>query len=112
MYEIGQQVVCVKTHSKGVVKEGVIYTAKAFKIDCCNGEVVVDVGIDDSIKTTTDGSLAIIGERYRCAQCGKINPHDGIWWMCLSLFRPLDDLYNTEIEELMNEVNEKQPFEV
>jgi len=112
MYEIGQKVVCVKTHSMGAVKEGVIYTAKAFKIDCCNGEVVVDVGIDDPIKTTTDGEIAIIGDTYICTGCEKIVPYDGKWWISATLFRPLDDLYNTEIEELMNEVNEKQPFEV
>ena len=112
MYEIGQQVVCVKTHSKGVVKKGEIYTIKAFKVDCCDGGVVVDVGIKRDMQTTTDGELAIIGEVYRCKFCKKIETYDGIWWICLSLFRPLDDLYNTEIEELMNEVNERQPFEI
>lgn len=111
MYEIGQPIVCVKTHSQGVVEEGKIYRTEGFNVDCCSGELVIDVGIRYKNKTTTDGDIAIIGKQYKCSRCFKLFAYDGIWWISPSLFRPLDDLYNTEIEELMNEVNERQPFE-
>jgi len=111
MYEIGQQVVCVKTHSMGVVKEGNTYTIRGMKV-YCDGRLVLDVGIPSCNKSWTSGINKPIGQKYLCNRCNKVHVSDGIWWINAVNFRPLDDLYNTEIEELMNEVNEKQPFEV
>lgn len=103
MYEINQKIVCVATHSRRVVKEGEIYTIKGMKISCC-GTLVLDVGI------------VVTNQIGREVWCGGDGTHriisDGIWWINASLFRPLDDLYNTEINELMEEVNQKQPFEL
>lgn len=99
MYEIGQQVVCVKTHSQGVVKEGQIYPLKGMRIGCC-GQLLLDIGITP------------LYEYNVCGECRKSYKNTDAWWLSAELFRPLDDLYNTEIEELMNEVNERQPFEI
>jgi hypothetical protein len=99
MYEIGQQVVCVKTHSQGIVKEGQVHSIKRIALCSC-GYISLDVGI-----TFNDGNLMV-------CTCGKKESINGTWWLGAKLFRPLDDLYNTKIEELMNEVNEKKPFEV
>ena len=99
MCEIGQQVVCVKTHSMGAVKEGQIHTTQGIKVCDC-GNLTLDVGVRDN------GSRPYL----ICTKCNRITKTP-IWWINAVNFRPLDDLYNTEIEELMNEVNEKQPFE-
>lgn len=106
--EIGMTVVCIKTHSQGAVKEGDVRKIKGMRINCC-GNLVLDVGI---IADTTRFNYLTIGERYYCTSKRHLETFDGIWWINNLLFRPLEDLYNTEIEELMNEVNEKQPFEV
>jgi hypothetical protein len=103
MFEIGQKVMCVKSHSKGVVKEGEIYTVSDFKVDCCKN-FVLDVGIRIR-KHPAD-------ELVYCINCKHLMYDDGIWWIGYRLFKPLDDLYNEEIEELMQEVYEKQPFEL
>lgn len=96
----------MKTHSQGAVKEGDIHTVKGLKMGCC-GKLCVDVGIKHPNEKGFE-----IGELRKFTSCGHIEAFDGKWWVYASLFRPLDDLYNTEIEELMNEVNERQPFEI
>jgi len=107
MYEIGQELVCVEAHVEANVKEGEVYILKGIMVDCC-GDLVVNIGISD----TKINPLLKIGWHSHCQLCKKHQIYDGIWWMLASRFRPLDDLYNTEIEELMNEVNQKQPFEL
>ena len=45
-WRIGQDIVCVKTHPKGVVKEGELYTIKALRTTTCKcSEVEIDVGV-------------------------------------------------------------------
>lgn len=100
MYEIGEKVVCVKTHSQGVVKEGDIKTLNDFKKGCC-GDLVFNVGIKSSYK---------IGEYLMCPRCNKPKISDGIWWIYAKLFRPIDDLYNEEIKELTEALNEPVTF--
>ena len=100
MYEIGQQVVCVESHPMGDVKEGQVYTVKSLSLCKCCGNLIIDIGLN------ADNTLV------RCVMCNHIFETNGITYFAAKRFRPLDDLYNTEIEELMNDVNEKQPFEV
>ena len=106
MYKIGMTVVCVKNHSQGAVKEGEIKEIFAIDIDCC-GNLVLDVGVSN--RSISD---IPIGVKVYCNKGKHTVVEDGIWWLSAALFRPLDDLYNTEINELMEEVNEKQPFEL
>ena len=97
MFEIGQKVVCVKTHSQGVVKEGQVFTVIGIRT-CANcGIVDIDVGI----KLTS----------LMACSCGAVTQTRN-WWLHNYLFRPLDELYNEEISELMQEINERVPFEV
>jgi hypothetical protein len=108
MYEIGQKVVCVKAHSRGIVKEGEVHTVKGIKVLCGN-RLAIDVGIMDN------GSRAMtnrtpIGKMYVCSRCGKLHKFKGIAWLGARLFRPLDDMYNTEIEELTELLSEPVTF--
>lgn len=106
-FKVGQEVVCVKTHSQGVVKEGEIYVVKDMKIDCCK-ELSLDVGVSSK---KIDAHLTI-GQICRCADCGRQKVHDGIWWLAHDLFKPLDELYNEELTEELTEIFSKQPFEI
>ena len=100
--EIGMKLICVKTHSKGYVKEGEMHVVKDLKLCVSCKMLAVDVGIK--------GVADIVHTRCNCGH-REHQPNKTVWFSH-ALFRPLDDLYNTEIEELMNEVNEKQPFEL
>jgi len=97
MYEIGQKIVCVKTHSQGVVKEGQLFVVKNLRL-CVNCKVLdIDVGIR-------------LESRMACS-CGCVTFCQA-WWLHHFLFKPLDELFNEEIAELMTEINEKAPFEL
>jgi len=43
MWHIGQDIVCIKSHSHGAVKEGDVYVIQGLKQSCCM--VSIDVGI-------------------------------------------------------------------
>lgn len=100
MYEIGQKVVCVQTSRNGVVKEGGVYQIQSFQICEGCGGLGINVGTKPLVRLT------------KCNTCSFIWENNGVAYFDASIFRPLDDLYNTEIEELMNEVNERVPFEL
>jgi hypothetical protein len=99
MFEIGQKVVCVKTHSRGLVNDGEIYTIINLKL--CTKCKSLDVNV--GVKTE---------HKYIECTCGEIEKSKGVAWLDYRLFKPLDNLYNEEIEELMQQVYEKQPFEL
>jgi hypothetical protein len=85
MWHIGQDIVCIKSHSQAVIKEGDIFTIKGLKKGCCT--IVIDVGISAQSHLT------------KC-RCGNIRvKHDGIFWLGEQLFKPLDEL--TDISELL-----------
>lgn len=92
MWKIGQEIVCIKTHSKGVVKRGQIYTIQALRKSICNCySIIIDVGINNS----HIGGI--------CRTCGKTAVlDDNIWWFSEKLFAPLE--YNADgIKELIEE---------
>jgi hypothetical protein len=84
---IGQEIVCIKTHSKGMVTKGRVYTIDALSIGCC--VTIISVGIP---------SLAA---GYRCSSCGALTlKADSKYWFSELLFAPLE--FNQEaIDELM-----------
>ena len=89
---IGQEIVCIKTHSQGVVKRGQIYTIKGLRNGICEcSPVQIDVGIKAKAAFDT------------CNDCGvEVLTTSEIWWFHESLFAPLE--YNQEaIDELLKE---------
>ena len=91
---IGQDIVCIKTHSEGVVKGGEIFHIKSLKIGFCKCvDVLIDVG---------QYASNIIVE---CSDCNiTIKATDNIRWLADDLFAPLDTLTDiSEIEEILNQ---------
>ena len=90
-FKKGQEIVCVKTHSRGLVKEGELHVVKNLN-NCPNcGDLIIDVGM------TTE---KFITECY----CHTLIRSYGIHWFSHKLFKPLDDLFNEEINELLKEI--------
>ena len=85
-WRIGQEIVCIKSHSWGAVKEGKVYTIKGIRKACCH--VQLDVGIQSDIK------------EYYCKRCFTSYEDNNIWWIADFLFSPLEYDQNA-IEELL-----------
>lgn len=90
--EVGKEVICIKTHSRGVVEKNEIYMVNAIKRDCCGG-FVLDVGIQDPRRSPTG--------YIRCTFCNTRMIQDYIWWIDIELFAPLADI--SELEKLLKE---------
>lgn len=93
MWTIGQDIVCIKTHSQGGVKEGEVYSIKALRKVCCT--VQIHVG------KLSDKKNAVCG-------CGKKELSNGLFWFCETLFKPLDEL--SDISEILEHL-EQEDFE-
>lgn len=91
---IGQEIVCIKTHSQGIVKKGDIYTIQSLRKPECGCRIVlIDVGIIQPDKA-----------QLHCAICNYISKaidhENSIWWISSRIFVPLE--YDKEaIEELI-----------
>ena len=109
MYEIGQKVVCVKTHPKGVVKEGETYKIESINFFQCCKALVVAVGIKQKPEYWSKNRVPKIGDYVNCMCCISFQ-YDGHVWLAASRFRPLDDMYNEEIEELTEVLSEPVTF--
>ncbi len=78
-FKIGQKVVCVKTHSQGLVKKGKNYIVKSNSCPCnC---IAIDVGA--IVSGTSDLN--------ECYNCKLVYPHDNRQFICESLFAPLKE---------------------
>lgn len=90
-FEIGQEVLCIKTHSQGAVVKGQKYPVIGIRQGCC--QIVLDVGI---VSTTTI---------WFCRNCQKTrNCGDNVWWLHSNLFAPIDNtLSEVTIEELIEQ---------
>lgn len=106
-FKIGQEVVCLKSHPEGAVKEGEIYTIKDMKIDCCK-YFVLDVGVSSQ---PMNPHLKI-GQKCLCVMGIHSIVNDGIWWLDHSRFKPLDEWQNKELNEELIEIFSKQPYEL
>lgn len=88
MFRIGQRVVCVKNHSKGLVKAGQQYTVNGVNF-CC--KPLVDVGV------------FTFGKAMNC--CGK-RMEGNINWFSTSLFAPIEEISETTYDEVMEKISE------
>jgi hypothetical protein len=88
---IGQEIVCVRTHSRGIVKSGEIYKIVGLSTSkCkCRNLTLIDVGVK---------GIADFGS---CGVCDTRYPKVGdAWWLNEILFAPLEYDQN-EIEKLL-----------
>lgn len=89
---IGQEIVCIKTHSQGVVKRGKIYTIKGLQKSRCKCHTVeIDIGAKSDL--LTEG----------CSACNSDwKATSDIWWLSEIVFAPLE--YNQDaINELLEQ---------
>lgn len=92
-WHIGQEIVCVKSHSEREVKRGEICKIHALKGSCCG--VLIDIGRKDKIKADTYITICRCGNEIH-------NGANSTLWFHESLFQPLE--YNKEaIEELLEQ---------
>lgn len=92
-FYIGQKVVCVKSHSQGVTREGVMYVVNGVKKCAICGNPQIDVGVPATASQWMCGPEA---------GCGHVSPTHGIWWQGAHRFRPLDELHD-QIERIEKE---------
>lgn len=90
MWHIGQDIVCIKSHSQGAVKEGEVFTIKGLRKNCCAIEINIGMSMP-------------MGVILNCRHCGSNKHSDGVYWLRENLFAPLEaDL--SEIYEYLNMV--------
>lgn len=84
---VGQKVVCIKTHSQGLVVKGKNYSVHG--VNCCPlcGFVSLDVGVIGN------------GRSWSCMKKHRV--HSGTW-VATTLFRPVDAL-TEQIERIEKE---------
>jgi hypothetical protein len=86
-YRPGDDIICIRDHSQGVVKKGEVYTANQLTRMGCGCTLLVDVGLKSDRPFT------------KCAACGMNDEKtDDIWWLDARLFRRL--LTRSEEEDL------------
>jgi len=78
-----REVVCIKTHSQGIVKEGEIYPLLDVRHDCSCGARMYDIGAN---------SEAIF---QVCMCCKEYVRNSKVWWLDSRLFAipNLEELY-------------------
>lgn len=92
---IGMEIVCIKTHPAGIIKEGDNFVIKGLTKFHCHDYIDIDVGI----KSHT----------YNACFCGiPINKSD-IWWFKEMRFAPKQYLTESEsaVKELLKEMEVK-----
>jgi hypothetical protein len=97
MFKIGQKVVCIKTHSQGVVLKDRIYTINNILESECCGKILVDVGAKMNKY-----------EKLLCISCGTLIPNNGIHWIACKLFSPLEnDFAENVLKKAIQQINEE-----
>lgn len=77
-YRAGDDIICIRDHSQGIVKKGEVYTAHKLERNSCGCLFYVDIGL------TSDRPFT------RCPACGMNDEKtDDIWWIDARLFRRL-----------------------
>jgi hypothetical protein len=100
MFEIGKKVICIRTHSQGVVVEGKIYMIRDLRACSTCNVLQIDVGIK---------SNNVLG----FCICKNKNPTHGIHWLSNKLFRPLDESFaESVLENIMEQIAEEELIEI
>ena len=99
-FRIGGKVVCVRSHSLGVITKGQVFTIRG--LDYCRGcgDQYIDVGI------TNPGWGEIT-----CGHCGSRQTQDGGLLISQILFAPIEEKGETTYEEIITEMVTQKPIE-
>ena len=99
-YRPGDDIICIKDHSQGVVKKGEVYTAHKLQRNGCGCIFLVDIGL------TSDRPFTM------CPVClTNDEKTDNVWWIDARMFRRLltkaeeDDLADVLAEVFAEELN-------
>ena len=97
-YRPGDDIICIRDHSQGVVKKGQVFTAINLARIGCGCVLLVDIGLKSDRPFT------------KCAACGMNDEKtDDIWWLDARSFRRLMDKdTEAEFESAMNELFEQE----
>jgi len=96
MFKIGKKVICIKTHSQGVVQEGKIYPILDLK-ECPQCKLLmIDVGVKAH-------------KVFAKCNCGNGHFSNGIHWIASSILRPLDESFAEGVlENIMEQILEEE----
>lgn len=99
-YRAGDEIICIKDHSQGVVKKGEIYTAHELKRNGCGCILLVDVGYISDRQFT------------KCPACGMNDEKtDNVWWVDARLFRRLlTKSEEADLADVLAEVFQEELF--
>lgn len=86
MFEIGKEVVCIKSHSTGAVKKGQNYIVTGVG-GCGCGTVDITVGIKNFHNMSFE----------RCRFCTTVHSNTGEWQFDSSRFIPVDEIAEIEV---------------
>jgi hypothetical protein len=92
---IGQDIVCIKSHSQGVVKEDEVFVIKGLRTAPCNcGNIEINIGI------ISNGEVL-----HECGSCGAVTTrYESSRFLSERIFAPLDTLTDiSEIEEILSQ---------
>ncbi len=96
MFEIGDEVLCIKTHSWGFVIEGRSYVVKDMKLSSCCKTLLLDVGAYNSTNGMT------------CHKCNMDHHYrDNVAWLNCKLFVKLSEFKKEEVAQLMQSQPQK-----
>jgi len=95
-FKIGQEIVCIKSHSLSLFKKGDEFVIQGIKKEKCCNTITLDIGLK------FDFILA------RCV-CGKETEWDNYFGS--SLFVPKQELSNTTYNEVMEWIANGNPIE-
>ena len=90
MFHVGQKVVCIKTHSQGVVIKDKVYIVRG-NVSPCKCECV-DVGVIEQDYKNEYGELY---KQERCPNCGMIYKYTRKWYLLSKRFAPITEITST-----------------
>ncbi len=100
MFDVGKKVICIKTHSQGVVVEGKIYTINSINPCSYCGAIQLDVGISSK-------------RDYGLCVCNLRQPTNGVHWLSSKIFRPLDESFaESVLENIMEQIEQEELVEI
>ena len=95
-FKVGDEIICIKDHSRKLVRNGEVFTVKGFTRNPCCGSTIVDVGIPGSNPNTTC---------YTC-QCSYKKPNGG-YWFAAYIFRKIENSSSARKSELPEAIQER-----